>query len=195
MKNLKDAYLTGIEDVDKYLIKKPRLLGEKLYEYKNQRYIFYNYLNSILTLEQYKEVLETYYPEDYKAIINQFAQDKGASRISYFFTYRQDYEIALLKNFTLTCIRADVYTEEIVEHLLWSHYTKPVTKTFVEELVKNTKNKELLKPLAHHVWFQVREVLAENGLFLDQLAHDRSKAVRKIVQEQLNKQSTIHHLS
>lgn len=188
MKNLKDAYLTGIEAVDKYLIEKPRLLGDEFYEYRSQKYIFYNYLNNILTSEQYKEVLETYYPEGYKAIVNRFAQDKGVSHVSYVFNYRQDYEMALLKNFTLTCIRADVYTEEIVEHLLWSHYTKPTTKTFVEELVKNTKNKEVLKPLAHHVWFQVREVLAENELFLDQLAHDRSKAVRKIVQEQLNKQ-------
>lgn len=188
MKNLKDIYLTGIEDVDKYLIQKPKLLGDKFYEHKSQRYIFYNYLNSILTVDQYKEVLETYYPEGYKAIINQFAHDNGASHISYLFTYRLDYEVVLLKNFTLACIRTDVYTEEIVEHLLWSHYTKPITKTFVEELVKNTKDKELLRPLAHHVWFQVREVLAKNGLFLDQLVHDRSKAVRKIAQEQLHNQ-------
>lgn len=193
MKQIKNAYLTGIEQIDKYLIEKPRLLGDEIYEFQNQQYTFHDYLESLLTLDQYKVVLETYYPEGYKVIVEQFAQDSGAISISSFIAYCNrskgvNYKYLLLKNFTLTCIMANTYTEEIVNHLLWGYHTKPITANFVEVLVKFTKDKNLLKPLTNHSWYQVRQILAENGLFLHQLKSDRSKAVRTIVEKQLSNQ-------
>lgn len=189
MKQLQNAYLTGIEDIDKYLIQKPKLLGDENHDFRNPYLAFYDYFYQRLSLDQYKQVLETYYPQGYKAILNQFAEDQGwYGTRQLIASYRsrpvRTHTMQVIEEFTVSCIMSNTYTEEVVDHLLFNPHTKFTTKNLVQLLIDHTKDKEDLRILAHHSWYQVREVLAKNGLFLDQLKSDRSKAVRKIVQEQ-----------
>lgn len=159
----------------------------------------YEYLHYSLAAEDYKRVLEAYYLEGFETIIDTYVKketgiksfrelaprayrDATYARPS---TYKMDQTYRNVSKFIDKLIRNSVWTKELVVYFLKSPLVKWETEIYVDNIITQTKNKELLRPLVKHPWLQIRKLLASRDLFLDELKLDKSKAVRQVVETRL----------
>lgn len=162
----------------------------------------YEYLHYSLAAEDYKRVLEAYYLEGFETLIDNYV--KKETGIQSFRelgsrTYQRsvdniNFDVASHegRHFLDNLVRNSVWTEELVAYFLKSPLAKWETEIYLDNLIIQTKNKELLRPLIKHPWLQIRKLLASRDLFLDELKDDKSKAVRKVVETRLNELGKRH---
>lgn len=181
MKELQNIYITGQADIDKYLVTKPDLL--KPWPDRRSQQLTYRYLVYNLEPEIYKQVLETNYSGDYDSIVNSYIQENTNKNSLHEFikelpnhiVYQTSVEV--VKNFTNSLTKNDIWTKELVKMLMKSPFSKETTVGYIWNLVSFTEDKDLLRPLIKHPWRDIRHILATSSLFLDQLIYDKSPVV------------------
>lgn len=110
MKELTQATLTGVPEIDKYYHQKPDLLQSV--NIKGAYQLWYKYLAKHLNSEQLQHYLNNHYPEGYSGYMEQYYLNEADNSL----LSRSDYN--LFCDLTYDLIGANVWVDQIAESLV-----------------------------------------------------------------------------
>lgn len=143
MKEVKETYLTGVEDVDKYFVENYDLIDDiQIIEHIDNIQIdrhkrWFVYLREILSQEQFKAYVENNYPEGYK----KYAKP----------THNKTPDF-ILEPLTKTLILKHVWIDQIAETIcsgerIFDGFTNNM---FLRLILKKTDDKSIIRLLTNH---------------------------------------------
>lgn len=140
MKTIKQSYLTGVEDVDKYFVENYDLI--ELLEFPDGYQRWFVYLDEHLSQQQFKDYIENNYPLGYKDYIK--------------FTYntRTDYAILTL---TKKLIANHIWIEQIFEtiHSGKSPFGDGNDRMFLKKILEVTDDEAIIRHLINHKYLTI----------------------------------------
>lgn len=161
MKILKNTYLTGNPDIDKYLITTRPGLFDFYEEAKDSYIYFYALFNNELDTKEFKTLLETVYPEGFMAALNTYLKiDATSDTFSAFYEKIDIVHERNIYNFAITCVTNKIWLAEIADFLLKNPYNifwKRENENLVHNIIIRTKDETILNKILNYPEPRIQE--------------------------------------